>query len=291
MNKTSRLNKLISRKKLSGLADRRLARDLEAVCQRLEKNEYETSGIVKNVFDMAEQSRVLYAHLKTYARIGDAWSEIFKILPIKRFAEILDICPGFAPKIEIGLFYRGYKGRVVVLDKQKAAVTNLKKIMSLFRPDFEIVPYARNLFFPARKKFRMVAGNHVFDDLILEYFCEKNRIDSRNIYEKEGRFVKVWGMILRQNRDFEDELVDKFSGVFRSLTEKGGYLCLAQYKSYMEKMLSLDNSYSFTRKIFRKVITNLLRNGFLKLQIDEKIFKQKDKYFNQGDFAILKRIR
>jgi hypothetical protein len=286
----SNLKKSIGKRRLSKLAQKRLGGDLKAVLQRLEKNEYETSSIVQNVFDMAEQSRIFYTYLQTHARIGETWSRIFESLSIDEHKEILDICPGFAPKIEIGLFYSNYKGKVVVLDKKKEAVMNLKKIMLIFRPNFEIIPYIHNIFSKTKRRFEFVVGNHIFDDIILEYFCEKNKLPSNNLYEKEGEFTKTWNIILKQQDEYAKEIVEKITEIFILLVDNEGYLCLAQYKSYMEKMLDLDKPYLFTKKVYKKVIENLCENGFAKIKTDDKIFDFKGRYFEKKHVSILKRI-
>lgn len=293
MNTINKINNLLTKKKLSKLANKRVARDLEAVFQRLKKSEYETSSIVKNIFDMAEQSRVFYAHLNTYARIGRTWGEVFKFLSIGKYGEILDICPGFAPKIEIGLFYCGYKGRITILDKNKEAISSLKKIMFLFRPEFDIVPYVRDLFspIPIRKSFQIVAGNHILDDMILAYFCKLNKITDESIYEKEDEFIKLWNMILDKDFKFVGQLVSELSNIFASLTDKNGYLCLAQYKSYMEKMLSLNRSYLFTKKVFKKIIQNLCANGFKRIELEQGLSNLKNHYFDNESIVILKRMK
>ena len=279
---------ILSRKNLSVDAKKRLSKDLIAISQRLDKDEYETSGIVENIFDVPDKAKQFYVHMATYAEIGKSWSRIFKKLPINNF-EVVDICPGYAPKIELGLLYSDFKGKVIILDKDSRAVSSLRRFMSLFNPKFSIELCVYDLFLDQGRKFNFVVGNHTLDDLILCYFANKEGISLLDLYEKEGEFIKMWNNILINPQRNCKEITTKLTYIFTSLIEHGGYLCLSQYKSYMEKMLGLDNSFTFSKKVFDHLVKNLCLADFDRIDLLYDKTQKENNHFTDKEVVVLKK--
>ena len=292
MNNTMRnIDNIMSKKRMSKIAKKRLDRDLDAIYKRLNKNEYEISGITENVFDVADTTKRHYEQIKTYAEIGKTWSQILQHLNIHKYKEILDILPGHSPKIELALFYLNYKGTVIALNKNSDSLVQLTKFMELFKPRFAIASYTHDLFSPLTKQFPLVIGNHIIDDMICDYFAKKFNISSEKIYESELEFISIWNKILKSEKNNRNEIVQKIESVFINLISPNGYLCLAQYKSYIERMLDVDRAYSFSKKVFNEVVKNLCKNGFVEIDFSNYITSKKHSYFRQEDTAILKRIK
>ena len=284
-----RLQSQLSKKTLSLDAQKRISKDLDAIYARLLKNEYETSGIVENAFDVPDKSKQFHTHLKTYARIGRSWIKVLRCLPINNYPEIVDICPGYAPKVELGLLYSHYKGRVIVLDVDASATKTLTKFMELFDHEFSIQSLVRDLFSRDKRQFNFVIGNHVVDDLILNYFAVKEGVSMSDLYEKEGEFVKMWGKILENEKDNSEEISKKLTEVFDSLIQHNGYLCLSQYKSYMEKMLDLHRSYLFSKKVFGRLIAALCHKGFDRVSLPKESTSGRS-HFSNNEVVILRKL-
>ncbi len=286
----NKLRNAVVSKRLTLAAKKRLIRDLEAVLKRIGSGEYETSGIIENVFDVPEKTKQFYALLDSYSNIGRAWSSVLEHLSINSHDLVLDLCPGHAPKVELGLFYCNYKGDVVVLDKDREALAWLKKFVDLFNPSFNFISYRQDFFSLGLKKFPLVIGNHVIDDLILCYFAEKEGVSMREIYEKEGEFLKMWDKILvNRNINFR-EVVDAMARSFEGLVSDKGYLCLTQYKSYMEKSLNLNKPYLFAKAVFNELAKILRVRGFVKLNYINVKIRRDEKCFKPSELVILKKL-
>lgn len=280
------ISKSIQGRKLSKNAKDKLMIDLNAIRIRLEKGEYETSSITQNIFDVKSATQQFYKHIETYAQIAKSWSSVLSNFPLNKYHEILDICPGFAPKIEIALYYCNYKGNVIVLDKEKESTQELMKFMQLFNPKFKITPLTQNLFSPINTQFSFVIGNHVIDDLILLYFADKFYPKAR-IYENEKDFIDLWQKILEGKQKNLKEIVEIITPVFIKLVKKRGYLCLAQYKSFMEKMLDQQLAFNFSCKVLDKVVLNLLDSGFKRINVPTK--KGDTNYLDKASIIVLKK--
>lgn len=258
-----------AKKKLSTEAKLRLQKDLRAVCQRLEKKEYETSGIVENSFDVPDKTKQFFVLLDTYAKIGNAWSIIFKQLSVQSFKEVIDLCPGFTPKVELGLLYSGFKGNVKILDKDLAVVKQLQKNLHLFHPSFSTERLSIDLFKQNDISAKFIVGNHIFDDLILNYFGKKLSIDTKNIYRDEEQFLHLWNAILGDKQHNKTEIIQILSHALERLVAKNGYLCLSQYQSYMERMLGLSEATRYTHDVFVGVKKDLCAHGFKQVIISK----------------------
>ncbi|KKP36952.1 MAG: hypothetical protein UR28_C0035G0003 [Candidatus Peregrinibacteria bacterium GW2011_GWF2_33_10] len=280
------LSKVISTKTLSEIAKKRLKRDLETIRERIQKNEYESSGIVFNTFDVPDKTQQFLSHLKTYSEIGNTWALILNSLPVHEYKNVLDLCPGFTPKIELALFYIKFKGEVTILDNEQESINRVTDFSKLIRPEFKITSYRHNLFTTSKKKFPFIIGNHIIDDLILFYFMGKNHLRLKDLYEKEHILIKTWERIYKNKKQNLQEISDKLTQIFINLVSNDGYLCLSQYRSYLEKMLNLDQAFLFTKKVCSKIENNLLKNGFTKIPINDM---GHNCYFNSTDVIVLKK--
>lgn len=289
MNDINKLQKIFDKKRLSEIATKRLSRDLEAMCKRFEKDEYEISGMTENLLDIPDTFKRLYSHIETYAKIGKTWSHILNKLPINKYDTVIDICPGYSPKVELALFYVKYKRKVIIVDKDTEAVNDLMKFMELFHPQFTIIPFIHDLFLPTKNQFPFVIGNHIIDDMLLYYFAKKYKSTTKELYAKEEKFISMWNKILEKEKDNQNEIVSKLTQILTRLVSPDGYLCLSQYKSYTEKMLDLDQAYLFSKKVFNEIVENLCRTDFVKINVGNKRSNKKDSYFKQKETAILKK--
>jgi len=281
------LDQLLNKKNLSREVKKRLRVDLNAISLRLIKNEYETSGIVENIFDVPETFKRMYKHIDTYARIAKTWSFILSTLPINDKTNLLDICPGYAPKIELALFYLGYRGTVTILDEDYTSMKQLIKFMNLFNPQFKIRTLKRNFFSPTKEKFPVVIGNHIIDDLILYYFAKKADFNINKFYENEQELTDFWKRIILDKDENQKEITQKISDILSTIIAAEGYLCLSHYKSYMDKMLDLEKEYLFSKYVLENTINNLLNSGFCLKEFQMK--RSADTYFKSDSVYILKK--
>ncbi len=286
----SKIIDFTKKNRLSIDAKQRLQYDLDTILTRLQKGEYETSGIVENTFDIPGKTEQFYAHLLTFYKIGRSWEAIFKFLQLSNQKLIVDLCPGSAPKVELGLYYAGYSGRVKLFDIDKSALKTLIKFVNLFKINFKLEPNKFDFFRSTTQTYSLVIGNHIFDDLILSYFCTKLKINPGEIYKKESVLFSVWTEILKNEKENKTEITNLFTDRFIAIVKKRGMLLLSNYPGYAEKMFNLNKEFNFTNAVFKEVIVNLTRSNYFKqIIIPKRILTFKDSYFTSKHIVALEK--
>ncbi len=274
-------------KKLSRIEEEGILNDLELINERLRKKEYKKGFFSINKFDVPSRTRQIYNELEFYSLIGRSWAKIFEKLDIHKFKKIVDLCPGFIPKIELGLFYFKYKGKVIAIDKDIESLKRLEKFLAIFNPKFSLEKKAIDVF-RNLEGYEFVTGNHIIDDLILYYFSKKRNINLNELYAKEDRMRDFWGSIEQNREEYLKEIVSVLVDLFKRMIGINGYLCISHYKSYMEKLLDLENAADFAQAAWQKVVEKLCQNGFVE---DKKILENYRGYFRKNEIKVLKRIR
>lgn len=285
-----KIKSLLIKRKLSKIEEKRLVQDLEAVFTRFDRHEYKKFSYSSNVFDIPDRTRQIYAEVEFYTIVGKTWMQLLKQLDIQKYPKIADICPGYAPKVELALFYLGYTGNVIVIDKDVNATAQLIRFMNLFNPKFRIMKFKANVFKNPRKKFPLVTANHIIDDLILAHFSEKAGISLNTLYEKESEFTKLWHEILKKEESSIEEIVPIIVRSLERLVEENGILLITQYVSYMEKLLNLKDVSRFNKKVFKLIIKSLMRHGFVNdRKAVNNAFSNYKGHFGKYDCAMLKK--
>lgn len=259
------LNKIaefLSGRKISLIEEKRLNKDLDAVFERLSKREYQRAGFSNNKFDIQDRTREFFTYLDFYCFMGKTWARVLKKININRYKQVVDLCPGYTPKVELALFYLGYKGEIMLLDQENSSTKQVEKFMQLFNPKYKIKRKKINLFGDLKDKYQIIIGNHIIDDLVIDYFCKKTKIKPSEVYEKEGKLVEVWKRIFADKKNITKNLVPKISKIFEKLMAKNGLILIAQYQSYIERMLDLKGVNSFNKNLLKEIAKTLCSKNF-----------------------------
>jgi hypothetical protein len=291
MNKQiSLINETLLKNRYSQRELKGLEEDLDSVYRRLTKHEYSRGSFSRNKFDIPDKVHEVYVNIKYYAKIGQIWATILKIINANSYTRIADICPGFSPKVELGLHFIGFTGEVILIDQDKKSLAQLKHFLDLYNVKFKTVLHIRNVFGRTYRKFDLVTANHVLDDLTLNYFSQKLGIKQDDIYQKEGVLTGLWKTILSHKSTYLPELSDIIVKLMINLLKPGGMICLFEYKSYSEKILDLHTEYLFTRQLLRKVVSGLVTNGFLLLTpVNQKLSQKLKGNFLKGECIIFQK--
>lgn len=269
---------------------KRLSHELQAVKTRLQQGDYQRFSYTTNVFDVPNRTSDFFVELEFYCSLGKTWERILKQFPLDQLTTIADLCPGFAPKVELGLFYLQYTGEVVILDNDKQAMQQLQKFLELFNPQFNLKTKNVDLFTKFEGDYELVIGNHIIDDLILYHFSQKAGISLSQAYESEQTMISLWNSILADPDASASEVIPLISSICQRVVKPGGHICLSQYPSYMERMLGNLGASDFNRRVFLAVVDELLQQGFIsdnqKLNAAFESFKG---HFTAEDCAILQR--
>jgi hypothetical protein len=290
MNISEAMNRVKNYKTENSLEKRGIERDLEIILQRLEKGEYKKGFISANKFDFPTRTQALFSELELLMLLGHDWSRILKVLPIKPSSKIADLCPGFTPKIELGLYYNKFKGKIFIIDKDKASINSLERFVSLFDPAFKTVKVHKDLFHKAVGKYDFVLGNHIIDDLVIYYFAKKAGITLDRFYSEEKTAENLWRNILTNKDKNLLEISKRLADIIGNTVKTGGFLCIAQYKSYSEKILDLTEAFNFNKIVLNTVISLLLGNKFSTRQgIISKAFSGYRGHIRPKDFVLLQK--
>jgi hypothetical protein len=246
---------------LSALEDKRAARSLDKVLNRMQRREYERFTFDGNVFDLPDRVQELICELEFYSSLGKTWAKVLGALGVLDEPRIVDLCPGYAPKIELGLFYLGYAGEVLLVNKDARAFAQHHKFLALFAPRFRVETSARDVWSEEVGAHRIVAANHVLDDLVVDHYAARLGIAADDIYEKEGCLIEVWDHILARRDQHREEMTARIAAVLRRVVAPGGKLAVAQYSSYIERVLDLSRVTAFNVELLHEVRDALIAGG------------------------------
>jgi hypothetical protein len=246
---------------LSELEEKRATRSLTKVLDRLRRREYERFAFDGNVFDLPDRVKELLTELEFYCSVGKTWARVLDALDATRYPVIADLCPGYAPKIELALFYLGYEGEVCLVNKDHLAFEDLEKFIALFSPKFSLRRVQRDLWSEPVDAFPLIAANHILDDLVADHYSSRFGFLPGEIYEREGRLVELWDRILERRDEHLAEMSDRFAGVFERMLAPGGRLAVAQYESYVERILDLGRVTAFNKELLERIRSALVERG------------------------------
>jgi hypothetical protein len=279
-------------KHISTTEEKRLFRDLQAIDGRLRTDDYKRFSGTRNLFDIPDRTKEIFTELQFYAAIGRSWEQIVRTIGITKSSSVADICPGFIPKVELGLFYAGFTGDVTIIDQDAKSIKQLQQFLMLFQPKFSVTPHITNVFLRKQQPFDLVLANHVIDDLIMFHFSRKEGIPLTKIYDTEEEYVALWRYILSDKRSHCSEIVKILLTTFSAYVLPNGYLCLTYYKSYMERMLRMKETYLFHKRVFTQLISEMSQNGFLiRSDLLDDAFKIQEGYLKKNECIILQKQR
>jgi hypothetical protein len=291
MNKQlTEFNLALGSKKYSIREQKGLQEDLDAVYLRLLKHEYSRGSFSRNKFDIPDKVHEVYVNIEYYSQIGKVWEEILKKIRINNYHDIADICPGFSPKVELGLHFAGFQGDVYLIDKDKKSLIQLKHFLDLYNVKFKSTFLIQDIFGKRYRSFDLVTANHAMDDLTLNYFSGKFGINMKNIYENEGVLSDFWKKILNDKEKNLSEITAVIIRSFDKLVNPNGVICLFEYKSYAERMLDLRSEYVFTRQLFRKVVSALKTKGYRDFKINKSDISSSARSFHAWRLEILQKF-
>ena len=240
----------------------RMVRDLQRVEQRLIKGEYYYSDFAGNTFNIPERTREYFIYFNSYFKAARTWAKVLHGVDVHRFAKIADLCPGWAPKLELALFYLRYNGTLILLDKDRAALEQNETFIGLFNPPYQVQSRVADIFEINEPPAELVLANHLIDDLLLNICAGEAGFDPNAIYQEEQAMKNAWALILQRRDYFFSKTVNQLSDLFLKLVQQGGSLILTQYQAYVEGLLDLNEAAAFCKEVARSLVERLTRRGF-----------------------------
>jgi hypothetical protein len=240
----------------------RFCADLEHNLVRLRKREYKKSSFLPNRFNVPDRADEFFVELNFHCWVGCTWARIFSNIKLENVSSVLDLCPGASPKVELGLYYSDFDGQVTAINKDHRASSRLLKFTELFKPKFKLKIHKLEFFSMRQQAADLVVGNHILDDLALDYYSQLAGIARGQVYEKEQNLKKIWQFILADQETSLNFLGIKVATVLSKIVKPGGRLLLSQYPSYLERILELKKESAFSQNLLKRVTSTLIELGF-----------------------------
>jgi len=260
------INGLLSRlesysEKLSHVEKENVAKDLSLILNFIDSGEYQSTELFhRNRFDTQKRTYEFFSYIKGYVQQATQWYEFLQHLPLAPQSSILDIGPGYSPKVELALKFVGFKGKLTVLDKSASALIGLQDFLGMVDFPFELNVICDDLFAVKNVHFNLVTANHLFDDLLMDAYCTLEQIPLQSVYESETSMIDVTSKI---TQTFDTtSLSHKIVLTLGELVQENGFLLLRHYQGLTEKALELTTWYAFVTLFFENVVEQFRRRGF-----------------------------
>ncbi len=248
-----------------------LAVDLRAVERRLESGQYQESDFAaRNIFDVARRTREYLTYLQGWQRQAVQWAELLRAADPEP-TDVLDLCPGPAPKVELALCRLGFRGRMRVLDKDEPSLVALANFMTLFSPSFSIEGVRGDVFDdPPRAQSPLVVANHAIDDLVLDLWSTRSGASTLDLYEDETKLSEAWRALLSESRAVLRSMPETIAAALGRHVTPNGKLVLVQYPSHHEGLLGVEGVGALFLEVFDRVLESLREKEFIDYPVDPR---------------------
>jgi hypothetical protein len=239
--------------------------DLSAVVRRLESGAYEESDYAeRNVFDVARRTREFLHYFAGWNAQAARWAAILGP-HLGGVREVLDLCPGWAPKIELALTRLRFSGRVRMIDKDGGAMRELLAFFAILESPLRVEAIEADIFAePVAAVAELVVANHLVDDVLLDLWSPRLGIDAALAYEREAALRDAWRRILGARSEIEAAFPPLLAGALARHVAPGGVLIVSHYQSNVDRLMGTDESRAVFEELFQR-----LRRELADLGMDE----------------------
>jgi len=266
-----------------------LLRDLKAIERRMKSGEYaDTDFENRNSFDIPRRTREFFRYFRGYMRQAQTWKVLLKNLPMNSFPSLINICPGWAPKIELALHLSGYEGQVILFDKNQDSLTSLMDFLEFFEPRFTLKTVLSDVYSLPKPTAKLVIGNHILDDLLLNKFCQDHNLILEDVYESESTYKEIIQKIM--TRKLSKEFIAETAQALQAFCEPGATLILTQYPALAETDLTLTDWTRFCHDFLLALKAIFLQLGAVDegTTVLKGLETQTAKYFSAEHAIVLK---
>lgn len=274
----------------SGAADN-LNHDLDFLLQRLRAGAFaETDFAGRNLFDIPRRTREFFRYFFGYYAQAQTWAAILAECNLSQAERVIDLCPGWAPKIEWALQKLGYTGEVVIYDKSASALENVGAFMELFSPAYTLRRVQGDLQDEHKPVASVVVANHVIDDVLLSHFADLWGYDQNTLYESEKTYAELALRIAAaepERKNFQEKLFSELM----SFVAPGGIFIATHYPSLTEEFLGLTSWTKTCADMLLALRAHFVEAGFVDFTHDlaKCVDRLASPYFSAQQFVALRR--
>lgn len=221
----------------------------------------------------------------------ETWAEIFKEIDFGNIKTIIDLCMGWAPKIELALTKTNFTGKLLAIDNSKGNMKILLSLVNQFELKYSIKTKHLDILKPVKGiKTDILVANHIIDDLFLYlYLGTEEKV--YKLFSQPQNLENTW-MKITADKTICKKIYDGFKDFILKKIVDDGLLIIAQYAGYQERLYNLDFASKFCKDFLQNLTTDLTNNyGFIRLeQSIIRSFKYlKNPYFQMNEIYILKK--
>lgn len=277
---------------LTNVEAENLGSDLQGIYQRLIAGHYrDTDFLSRNVFDIPRRTTEFLNYLHGYNLQALTWAEVLKQLPLSQVETVIDLCPGWAPKIELALAKIKYHRKVIIFDLDRSGFSKIQDFMSMFDINYNLF-FKKGDFFSSSPKPSgdLVVANHIIDDLLIYKFRSFFSYSLKEIYESEKKYKEVVEQIL-SSFSRQNSLIKEISINLDRFVKNEGYLVMSQYRGLWEKSMRLDKWSVLCQQIMNGIRSNLLKENYKDYtdKIVPILARLVRKYFSSRDIFVLRK--
>ncbi len=253
-----RLQKLSST--LTPLEQENVAFDLQFMVEYAEKGLYsETEFIGRQHDDVGRRTAEFMRYLEGFHHISDLWYELLKSVKLTSEMNVIDLLPGWAPKVEIALARHNFTGEVALLDTDLASLEKLETVLRFFHPQFAVKKLVSELLvLPNDPQYDLVTTNHFLDDYLLNTWAEKSGQHIQELY-RDAELFKTATQELMSGKSPELMFLARH---ITSLMKPEGTLLVVHYRSVFEQAKSLTNWYEYCLAQYAELMACFKQLGF-----------------------------
>jgi len=240
----------------------RLSADISTSRRRLLSREYrQTSFKPRNQLTIPDRTEEFYMDLRFFWSIGKVWERLLRRMKLGARSRILDIGPGFFPKVEIGLCYLGFEGSVDLLDVDPMASPYATMFLDFFAKPFSTSSITGAVSGLKPSVYDLITANHFLDDFLLSHYCLRSGIRLHDAYGSEQIFKSAWRHIMHDHRAVDDQLGELIDALHR-VSVRGTNVVLVDYPSFSHKALGLTSISTFVHGVGQRLSRSLCARGF-----------------------------
>lgn len=238
-----------------------------------------------------QKLRHIPMRLDYYLWCAETYREIFEVLKVQSYHTVIDLCPGWSPKIEMALLKTSFSGTVVAVDKSYTDLQYLLLLLTPFNPQFKIKLKQIDL---NKEQYNLkgdiIIANHLIDDLLVDAYLSKTGTYELNIFQNSTHLQSIWGKIIPDKR-LHKKVTTLLVEILLESIQKQGYIIISQYEGYQEKLYGRRDITKICQSVMIEVKHLLLKTGkFVDYQnwISQRLNELKNPYFPASEIICLK---
>jgi hypothetical protein len=217
-----------------------IQRDLEMLYLRIQSQEYKNTDFLnRQEFDTPRRTYEFFNYLQGYYKHSCDWALLLKKIPLEKMATIFDFCPGSSPKIQWALKILNYQQRIFIFDNDPIACDQMKLLLNILAVNYEYTFLQQDIFYNHHEQADLITANHIFDDLVLNDYCQRNAMNIRSIYGSEKLLRSAIQDI--PNHFNKNSFLNNLIHAINQKLKQDGYLIMTHYFGLTEKALNLSD--------------------------------------------------